>query len=165
MVNEIEKLNAMVFKPLSLNLTNVTQDLECEAYFGFNFKVDDVKIKFRKSKLTPKKTGQFVTYWKRDPDGKTVPFDVSDDFNFYITAIVENNNSGFFIFPKAVLEKENLILGEVKVGKRGFRLYADWHLTDSTQAEKTKLWQSQYFINYSDRKNTILEKFAKLIQK
>ncbi len=67
--------------------------------------------------MTPKKIGQFVTFWKRDLDGKTVPFDVNDDFDFYIIAIEENENSGFFVFPKVILEKENLISSEKKLGK------------------------------------------------
>ncbi|MBO6201239.1 MAG: MepB family protein, partial [Chryseobacterium sp.] len=66
MINEIKKLDNLVFKPLNLNLSEIIPDPESEEYFGFNFKINDVKIKFRKSKLTPKKIGQFVTFWKRD---------------------------------------------------------------------------------------------------
>ena len=164
MVKEITRLNNLIFKPLKLNITEIIPDLECEDYFGFNFKINEIHIKFRKSKLTPKKVGQFVTFWKRDSEGKTVPFDINDDFDFYIISIKESENSGFFIFPKAVLEKENLISSEFKVGKRGFRIYADWHFPNNKQAEKTKLWQTQFFINYKDSENNLLEKWRKIFK-
>ena len=164
MIKEIEVLNNLIFKPLKLNITEIIPDLECEDYFGFNFKINETRIKFRKSKLTPKKVGQFVTFWKRDSEGKTVPFDINDDFDFYIISIEENENSGVFIFPKWILEKENFISSELKVGKRGFRIYADWHFPNSKQAEKTKLWQTQFFINYKDSENNLLEKWRKIFK-
>ena len=164
MIKEIETLNNLIFKPLKLNINKTIPDLECEDYFGFNFKINKTRIKFRKSKLTPKKIGQFVTFWKRDSEGKTVPFDTKDDFDFYIISIEENENSGFFIFPKSVLERENLISSKIKTGKRGFRIYANWHLPNNKQAEKTKLWQTKYFINYSDSDDSVLNRFRKIIK-
>ena len=164
MTDEIKRLTDLICRPLHLKITEITSDPECEAYSGFNFKIDETPIKFRKSKLTPKKVGQFVTFWKRDPDGQTVPFDIDDNFNFYIIAIKENNNSGFFIFPKTILVKENMISEKAKSGKRGFRVYADWHFPDNKQAEKTKLWQTQFFINLDAQENIILEKFEKIFQ-
>ena len=163
MIKNITRLNNLVFKPLKLNTTEIIPDLECEDYFGFNFKINENRIKFRKSKLTPKKVGQFVTFWKRDSEGKTVPFDINDDFDFYIISIEENENSGVFIFPKTLLEKENLISSELKVGKRGFRIYADWHFPNSKQAEKTKLWQTQFFIDFSKKESSIIEKFETIL--
>jgi hypothetical protein len=162
MIREISHLNHSVFRNLGLSISDIIPDLECDGYFGFNFKINNQKIKFRKSKLTPKKTGQFVTFWKRDSDGKTVPFDVRDDFDFYIIWIEENQNSGFFIFPKNILEKENLISGRLKSGKRGFRIYADWHKTENKQAGKTQLWQSEYFISGSEKETEMPGKFDKI---
>lgn len=163
MIKEIETLNILIFNPLKLNISEIIPDLECEEYSGLNFKINETRIKFRKSKLTPKKIGQFVTFWKRDFDGNTIPFDINDDFDFYIIAIEENENSGFFIFPKSVVEKENLTSSEQKTGKRGFRVYANWHFPNNKQAEKTKLWQTEYFINYSEKESSILEKFEKIL--
>ena len=164
LIKELQDLNTLVLRNLKSKISEITPDLECEEYFGFNFKINETQIKFRKSKLTPKKIGQFVTFWKRDSDGKTVPFDINDDFDFYIISIEEDENSGFFIFPKAVLEKENLISSENKTGKRGFRVYADWHFPNSKQAEKTKLWQTQYFIDYSDSDDSIINQFKEIIK-
>lgn len=164
MIKELQLLNDLILKELNLKLSEINPDLECEEYSGFNFKINQTNFKFRKSKLTPKKVGQFVTFWKRDSDGKTVPFDINDDFAFYIIAIEESENSGFFMFPKIILEKENLISSEEKTGKRGFRIYADWHFPNNKQAEKTKLWQTKYFINYSDSEYFILNQFRKIIK-
>ena len=163
MINEIKKLDDLIFKPLHLNISEIIQDQECEEYYGFNFKINDIKIKFRKSKLTPKKVGQFVTFWKRDQDKKTIPFGINDDFDFYLILIEENDNAGCFIFPKFTLEKEDLISSQLKTGKRGFRIYANWHLPNNKQAEKTKLWQTQYFIDFSDKETSITEKFETIL--
>jgi len=162
MIKEIQQLNDLILKELNLQLSEITQDLECEDYLGFNFKINKTRIKFRKSKLTPKKIGQFVTFWKRDIDGKTVPFDMNDDFDFYIILVEEYENFGVFIFPKSILEKKNLISSEQKSGKRGFRIYSDWHFPNSKQAEKTKIWQTEYFINYSICKDLIFNQFRKI---
>ncbi|WP_312761577.1 MepB family protein [Epilithonimonas sp.] len=136
--------------------------MECEEYSGFNFKINQTNFKFRKSKLTAKKVGQFVTFWKRDLDGKTAPFDMNNDFAFYLIAIEENENFGFFVFPKVILENENLISTEQKKGKRGFRIYANRHFLTNKQAEKNKLWQTKYFTDYSDSEDFILNQFRKI---
>lgn len=163
MINEIEKLDNLIFKTLNYHLSEIDPDKESEEYIGFNFRINCIKIKFRKSKLTPKKIGQFVTFWKRDQDKKTVPFDVNDDFDFYIILMEENENAGIFIFSKSILEKQDLISSQLKTGKRGFRVYSDWQFPISKQAEKTKLWQTRYFINFSDTENSILEKFETIL--
>ena len=162
MIKEIKKINDSVFKPLDLKISDIFAETECKDYFGFNFIINQTKIKFRKSKLTPKKMGQFVSFWKRCCDGKTIPFDRNDDFDYYIISIEENDDSGFFIFPKVILEKENLISAPSKTGKRGFRIYADWHFPDQKQAVKTKLWQAQYFINFRDEETVIRKKKKKI---
>ncbi|WP_312825731.1 MepB family protein [Epilithonimonas sp.] len=164
MNKEIEKVEKVLQKHFDLPFSEITQDSECEEYFGFNFKINQINFKFRKSKLTPKKMGQFVTLWKRNAEGKTIPFDINDNFDFYIIAVEENHHSGFFIFPKTVLEKENLISSKIKTGKRGFRIYTDWHFPNNKQAEKTKLWQSDFFINYTNYKYSLLDKIKKIIE-
>lgn len=95
--------------------------------------------------MTAKKVGQFVTFWKRDLDGKTAPFDMNNDFTFYLIAIEENENFGFFVFPKVILENENLISTEQKKGKRGFRIYANWHFLTNKQAEKKQTLTNEIF--------------------
>ncbi len=152
MIRELQNLNDLIFKMLDTQVSEITPDLECEEYFGHIFKIGEFNIKFRKSKLTPNKIGQFVTLWKRDCDGKTIPFEIDDNFQFYIIALEENDDEGFFIFPKSILEKNHILSNKGKGGKRGFRVYADWHFPNNKQAEKTKIWQTEYFTNYSEPK-------------
>jgi hypothetical protein len=163
MIKEIKTLYNQILKPLNLAISHMNPDLECEEYVGHNFKINEANIKFRKSKLTPKKIGQFVTLWKRTPDGKTIPFDIDDNFDFYIIHVEENDNAGFFIFPKITLENHKILASNVKEGKRGFRVYADWHFPENKQAGKTKQWQTEFFINHFDTENKMMEKLKQIL--
>lgn len=161
MIQEISQLAHSIFSPLEMAVSNVRHDLECEEYLGYNFHLDDLKIKFRKSKVTPKKIGQFVTLWKRNASGITEPFNTNDDFDLYIIVAEHEDESGFFIFPKSVLVDKNILSTSGKEGKRGFRVYPDWDKPVSKQAEATKNWQSAYFISF---KNVAIDKFKKIIK-
>ncbi|WP_333661438.1 MepB family protein [Chishuiella changwenlii] len=158
MINELQLLEKIIFKPIDLQITDVVKDKECEEYLGFNFKVNEWNIKFRKSKITPKKVGQFVTFWKRNEEKQTEPFHLNDEFDFYIIAVFDEANSGFFLFPKDILAKKQLISTSEKEGKRGYRVYPDWVKTENKQAEKTQTWQVNYFINLHDIDSEIIKK-------
>ena len=69
---------------------------------------------------------------------------------------------GFFIFSQKILS-ENQILTTEKGGKRGFRFYPDWDVPENKQAEKTKKWQSKYFIDLTNLKDVNSEKFTSII--
>ncbi len=144
--------------------TDTTKDQECEAYCGYNFKIGPLRIKFRKAKITPKKTGQFVTLWKRNPDGQTEPFSSNDDFDFYIVAAEEEQKFGIFLFSKHVLTYQQILTSKNKEGKRGFRIYPNWDIPTSKQAEKTKKWQQKHFIDMTNAGNQSTEKFNAIIK-
>ncbi|MFP3591034.1 MepB family protein [Chryseobacterium sp. SIMBA_038] len=163
MIKELNRIEDSVFKILQLNLSNIETDLECEEYFGHNFSLNNFKIKFRKAKITPTKNGQFVTLWRRNSEGKTEPFNASDDFDFYIIATENDPQYGFFIFPKKVLAEKYILTDNQKEGKRGFRVYPNWDEPESKQAEKTKNWQTKYFIDISDNNDIDLNKFKNII--
>jgi hypothetical protein len=151
MIKEIEIIQHAVFSKLNCKLTNLPKDLECDEYFGYNFQLNTFSIKFRKAKITPKKIGQFVTLWKRNPETlETEPFTQEDDFDFYIIMTESGNNKGFFIFSKEVLTQNKILTTLSKEGKRGFRVYPDWDNAENKQAEKTKNWQKKSFINLSE---------------
>jgi len=61
MIKELRQLEDLVFKTNNLSIINVTEDKECKEYYGYSFQSKGHKIKFRKAKVTPKKSGQFVT--------------------------------------------------------------------------------------------------------
>ncbi|RYE38879.1 MAG: MepB domain containing protein, partial [Sphingobacteriales bacterium] len=39
----------------------------------------------------------------------------------------------------------DILSGNGKNGKRGFRVYPPWDLTENSQARKTQQWQLEYF--------------------
>ena len=162
MIEEIQLLESTIFKEKNLKISMIEPDAECEEYFGYNFQLNQHKIKFRKAKITPKKIGQFVTLWKRNRNVETEPFLENDDFDFYIIFTNQKEKSGFFIFPKSILAENNILSTNSKIGKRGFRLYSEWDFPENKQAEKTKNWQTDFFVDLMKNKNVYFEKFENI---
>jgi len=96
-----------------------------------------------KAKITPKKIGQFVSIWKRNSQGITVPHDINDKFNYMIIEL--ERGLGKFTFPKNVLLENKIISGGDSNGKNGFRVYAPTDKVVNKQATSTKNWQIKYF--------------------
>lgn len=158
----LKNVNELIFQPLGLRLSNIEEDTESKDYSGCGFTLSPLKIKFRTAKITPTKTGQFVTIWKRNEKGETAPFDSGDVFDFYLISAFNDANKGIFVFPKKVLiEKQILSHGE-KTGKRGIRVYPVWDLTESKQAKATQKWQTEYFLDLSQNSEAYLQK-AKIL--
>lgn len=157
-VMNLKNVDEKVFQPLGLKLSNVEEDMESKDYSGCSFMLDGLNIKFRTSKITPTKTGQFVTLWKRDEKGETTPFDSRDKFDFYMISASKDHDKGIFIFPKDVLIEKGIVSHEKKNGKRGIRVYPNWDLTESKQAEATQKWQREYFLDLSKDKDSYLQK-------
>ncbi|WP_316844290.1 MepB family protein [Pedobacter psychrodurus] len=136
----------LVYHPLGYQINNLQMESESQEYLACTFKLNGLKIKHRLSKITPNKTGQFVTIWKRNDAGITAPFDDQDDFDLAIITAKSNNNFGQFIFPKAVLAQHKIITKNGIEGKRGIRVYPPWDTVSNKQAEKTQQWQVAYFL-------------------
>ena len=126
---------------------------ESTEYEACSFKLHGKSIEYRTSKITPTKTGQFVTIWKRNKDGITEPFDFSDNFDFFIITSKSENKLGQFIFPKNLLVEKGIISQKSKGGKRGIRVYPPWDKVTNKQAEKTQSWQVKYFVSTDDDKS------------
>lgn len=151
MITELGQLQNLVFSKFNLIISHLQPDSECEDYFGHSFQLNHFNIKFRKAKITPKKIGQFVTLWRRNPQSKqTEPFTSEDPFDFYIVFCNSDENSGFFFFPKNILSQKQILTTAFKKGKRGFRVYPSWDSPENKQATKTQNWQKDFFIDFSD---------------
>lgn len=151
MITPLEQIQNSVFSKLGLVISNLQPDSECEEYLGYNFKLNQFNIKFRKAKITPKKIGQFVTLWKRNPESRqTEPFTSEDPFHFYIILCEYDKRSGFFFFPRQILIQKNILTILYKIGKRGFRVYPDWDAPNNKQASKNQNWQKDFFIKFSN---------------
>lgn len=134
-----------VYDKCNLQFSNLEIDSESIEYMACSFKLNSFKIINRLSKITPTKIGQFVTIWKRNDKGITMPFDVSDNFDFIIITSKSGENLGQFVFPKSILLEKGIISNNNTSGKRGVRVYPPWDFPTSKQAEKTQSWQIEYF--------------------
>ena len=134
-----------IYDKLDYKISNFINEDEGIEYDACRFELNGAKIICRSSKITPKKIGQFVTFWKRNNDGLTEPHSENDPIDFYVINVKTDNNFGQFVFPKAELIKKRIISTNTKEGKRGFRIYPKWDIAKNKQAIKTQNWQLKYF--------------------
>ncbi|WP_230470694.1 MepB family protein [Flavobacterium cheongpyeongense] len=147
----------------NLDCTQPIPEKESAEYSAYRFTINKKYICYREAKITPTKTGQFVTLWKRNISGIIEPFDFSDTIDFVIISVRKENSFGQFIFPKAVLLQKGIFSTATKEGKRATRVYPPWDVTTSKQAQKTQEWQLDYFLELTN-KVTIKLKFKELFQ-
>lgn len=151
-----------VFDKADLQITSLQKESESEEYSAFRFQINSKDICYREAKITPTKTGQFVTIWKRNQTGIIEPFDYSDNIVFVIVSVRKDQNWGHFIFPKKILLEKGVFSTQNKEGIRATRVYPPWDETTSKQAQKTQKWQLDYFFNFSDSDNFDLKKLRKI---
>lgn len=140
----------LIYKPSGLFLQNLKIEDEGAGYGAAEFIINNYSIKFRVGKITPTKTGQFVTFWKRLGNGPILPHDFNDSFDFLVVSVRAENHFGQFVFPKAVLCEKGIVSCNGKGGKRAMRIYAPWDKADNSQAKRTQVWQLQYFIKFTE---------------
>ena len=133
------------FAPHHLELSQYTEDAESKAYEGCSFIVGQKTILYRKAKQTPKKVGQFVTFWKREGIAPIAPFHIDDLFDYYIIYASNETEAGVFVFTKDRLRDKEIVSTAHKEGKRGFRVYPPWDVPTSKQAIATQKWQVPHF--------------------
>lgn len=161
--NDLKIAKELVYDKANFEFSNPKLNPESKEYAACSFELNGKNIQHRVSKITPTKIGQFVTIWKRNQDGITEPFDVSDKIDFIIITSRSGNNLGQFIFPKQVLADKGIITQNGKSGKRGIRVYPPWDIPNNKQAEKTKSWQVNYFIKIETDNSTNLDIARKLL--
>jgi hypothetical protein len=162
--SEIQLLNNSIFKVCGIQLENVETEKESQEYFAHNFELNKHKVKFRMAKITPTKTGQFVSIWKRNQKGITEPHHVDDEFEFYVIATRQAERFGVFIFNKTVLSENRILTSPKGKGKRGIRVYPNWSVTENKQAQKTQNWQTKYFVEIGNCNVIDLNKLKKLLK-
>ncbi len=148
--SELSLLKELVYDKCGFDLSNVKENKESLEYGACSFILNGRTIEYRVSKITPTKSGQFVTIWKRNKEGITEPYNILDDLDFIIITSRSDDNLGQFIFPKSVLVDKGIITKNDRIGKRGIRVYPPWDTTTSKQAEKTQLWQTRYFLTINN---------------
>lgn len=144
--NDLLLAKELVYDACGLEFKNVELHTESSEYAACSFELNGNKIVHRCSKITPTKIGQFVTIWKRNAEGITAPFDLSDGIDFMIITARSENNFGQFIFPATILADKGILSINGKSGKRGIRVYPPWDVPSSKQALATQKWQSTFFL-------------------
>ncbi|QDH80734.1 MepB family protein [Echinicola soli] len=160
MDSNLNQINTEIYKKCGLNISGIHLEKESKEYNACRFELNGQKIISRNAKITPKKVGQFVTFWKRNENGPIEPLEENDQIDFYVVNVRTESEFGQFVFPKSVLIKKGIISTENKEGKRAFRVYPNWDIVKSKQAERTQKWQLDYFYKIDDL--TDIEKVTKL---
>lgn len=155
MDKNLSQIEAQVYNKCGLEISDLKIEVESKEYNASRFELNGLKIIYRNAKITPKKNGQFVTFWKRKNNQPIEPFNESDQIDFYVINVRAKDKFGQFVFPKSVLIKRGIISSENKEGKRGFRVYPGWDTTASKQAGKTQKWQLNYFYEIGERTDLI----------
>jgi len=148
--SDLQLAKKLLYNECGFQLQNLIWNSESANYGACSFELNNYKIQFRVTNITPSKIGQFVAIWKRNSEGITAPFDVSDSLDFMIISVRDSENFGQFIFPKSVLVSHGIISQNEKGGKRGIRVYAPWDKPENKQAIKTQAWQVNYFVEIKE---------------
>lgn len=156
----LKKINSTVFLKCNFTISNFNIETESKEYHACRFKLNEVNIMCRQAKITPKKNGQFVTFWKRKKNEPISPFYHLDLFDFLIVNCLFKNKIGQFVFPKGVLIKRGIVSTNKSAGKRAFRVYPKWDDTQNSHAKQTQQWQLDYF--YEIDKTLEIEKIKQL---
>lgn len=143
------------YAPIGLLYKQLVIEKEGQEYGACEFLLNNHIVKFRTSKITPTKNGQFVTFWKRIESWPILPYDVQDRFDALIISVRCSERLGQFVFPKSVLLKHGIISGNKKSGKRAIRVYPPWDIANNPQAKNTQSWQLQYFFEIQPKMHAI----------
>ncbi len=160
MNRNLNQVKTEIYDKCSLEILDFKDEIESKEYAACQFKINGLKVLSRNAKITPKKVGQFVTFWKRNGSGTIEPFNESDDIDFFTVNVRTEEEFGQFVFPKSVLIKKGIISTEKKEGKRAIRVYPNWDIVKSKQAERTQKWQLNYF--YKIDTSTNLQRVSEL---
>jgi hypothetical protein len=162
--NDLILAQKQIYDKLNFELKNIKSELESAEYKAFTFQLNNVYVIYREAKITPTKTGQFVTLWKRISGQPIEPFHVSDAFDFVIISTRNNHHFGQFIFPKSVLIEKGIISSGTREGKRAFRVYPPWDLAENKQAQASQKWQLKYFLTILDSETVDLGRAKSLFE-
>ena len=154
---DLKLAKKLLYNECGFQFQNLIWNSESANYGACSFELNNKLIQYRVANITPTKIGQFVAIWKRNNEGITAPFDVSDSLDFMIISVRDSENFGQFIFPKSVLVSHGIISQNEKGGKRGIRVYAPWDKPENKQAIKTQAWQVNYFVEIKENSHLDLE--------
>lgn len=160
---DLQLAEKLFYNECGFQLQHLVWNSESANYGACSFELNNYKIQYRVANITPTKIGQFVAIWKRNNNGITAPFDISDSLDFMIISVRDSENFGQFIFPKLVLVSKGIVSKNEKGGKRGIRVYAPWDRPTNKQAIQTQAWQVNYFVEIKENSPIDLEKVKRIL--
>lgn len=146
MTDLLQLASRLIYQPYQWKLSDFKEERESREYEACRFRLNDLSVICRTAKITPTKTGQFVTLWKRSVAGPIEPFEASDSIDLLMVNVSRGDLSGQFLFPRQILLDKGVLTGNGKEGKRAIRVYPPWDVAGSRQAQKTRKWQSEFFL-------------------
>ncbi|WP_406284455.1 MepB family protein [Embleya sp. NBC_00896] len=144
---ELLAVKASVYDPCGFRCSRPEAEPESADYGAYAFTVDGARVRFRVGRTTPTKVGQFVTVWQRSAEGPIRPFDAADPVDLFVIGSRMGEHFGQFVFPRAVLRARGVVSVDGVGGKRGFRVYPPWVVTENRQARAAQAWQVEHFLS------------------
>jgi len=144
----LELVTNMIHQTTTEKIESLHLEKQNSEYEGMTFKIGQFSYRSRLAKKTPNKKGYFVVFWEKDQHHNNTPFKFDDSPDKLIISIKDGLHSGQFIFPKAILVAKGILSYERQLGKMAMRIYPNWVSNLNPTAQRTQLWQLNYFMNY-----------------
>lgn len=165
MDDNLKIIKEEVYNKCGLLMSGFEVEAESKEYNACRFELNGLNIICRNAKTTPKKVGQFVTFWKRHGNKSIEPINENDPVDFFIVIVRHENKLGQFIFPKTIMIEKGIISTAKKEGKRAFRVYSPRDVALNKQAENTQNWQTEYFFETNPESTIKLNAIKRLFVK
>ncbi|MCA1744816.1 MAG: MepB family protein [Bacteroidales bacterium] len=160
MDDNLKEVLSKIYDLCGFTISNFFVEEESREYDASRFQLNGFRIVCRSARTTPKKVGQFVTFWKRSGNGPIEPLNANDPIDCFMVLVRLDKRLGHFVFPKSVLMEKGILSTDYKEGKRAFRVYPGWDQAQNKQAVNSQKWQLNYFLEVED--NTDLEKVKRV---
>lgn len=164
---EFDHINSRIYKPSKLRIESIIEEKQNHEYAAGRFQISNEEssrtARFRVAKITPTKTGQFVTFWEKDANDKNRAYCYSTAPDLLIiTAFKKDDIFGQFVFPRDILLKRNILRSSITKGKMAMRVYPSWDKVTNKTALQAQSWQLEYFFEISDTSRLPIERILKL---
>ncbi|MDI9896769.1 MepB family protein [Rhodococcus sp. IEGM 1381] len=113
-------------------------------YCGLVAQLHGERWRVRTARVTPRKPGLFLAFWRRGADGTTEPFRSTDQDGLLVLIDTDGHRAGFR-FTAEQLDRLGITASPAHLGKRGFRVYPTWCTGLNPQARRTQQQHAEAF--------------------
>jgi hypothetical protein len=91
----LTEIKELLFNKCGFEILNIKAEKESLEYCAHRLEINNKKIVFRQAKITPTKTGQFVTLWKRKTNKSLIePFEINDELDLFVINVKTGTSFG-----------------------------------------------------------------------